>query len=176
MKALVFLILSLPLLLFAQPDELMTGSPAIPEPEPLSIDLNHDGIAELQLAIMVEGTDDVPSSSGTFTMYLQPAAHCFLLTDPGSQNILWFDTVNPRLTAGTYQLQPNAVVYLMSMGYGHQATEMGWQRLIPEGASSIGCQFRTDSGAFRGFLQVEPDMEAGKIRVTGVHVTRVGGE
>lgn len=171
----LFLLLFLPVIGFSQPGDqlyLSDMEPITPEMPTGSFDLNGDSIPELTFSHYVVGTEDVPSSSGTWTIVVQAEAHCEILFDnrTGSglgESVRWLqpqDTI-PRHTSSRKIWQKSGIVELMYMGYGGSATD-GWVRVYQEVSDRIAVRFTQGDETWMGWIQwrVEPSM--GKVSIS----------
>lgn len=144
-----------------------------------TFDLNGDSIPELSFSHYVVGTDDVPSSSGTWTIVVRAEEHCEILyqnsTGSGwAESLYWLqpqDTI-PPLSSGRMVWQAKAAVEFLNMGYGGSATD-GWVRVYQDVSDRIAVRFTQGDETWIGWVQWEVDSLAGTIRVSDGEVWMV---
>lgn len=128
--------LMIPWGILAQDDLCPEPYPKVEIPE-ISLDLNGDGVVEVQSEGMTVGTDDVPSSSGQHIWYLNTEPHCSLLytEDPWSYQTQLLSLPDcgeiPQVRPGHCYWRKEAMIELSSRGYGSAASD--WEPIHPFG-------------------------------------------
>lgn len=174
MKQWLFLLSFLPLIGVCQPGEnlyLPDMEPVAPDMPVGAFDLNGDSIPELTFSHYVVGTEDVPSSSGTWTIVVQAEVHCEILFDnrTGSglgESVRWLqpqDTI-PALSSSRIVWQKSGTIEMMSLGYGGSATD-GWIRVYQDVSDRIAVRFTQGDETWIGWIQWEVDSLAGTVKV-----------
>lgn len=174
MKQWLFLLCFLPLPGYSQPGEdlyLPDMEPVAPDMPVGAFDLNGDSIPELTFSHYVVGTDDVPSSSGSWTIVVVAEEHCEILynnsTGSGwAESLYWLqpkDTV-PHHSSGSMIWQARGAVEFLYMGYGGSATD-GWVRSYQDVSDRIAVRFTQGDEIWMGWIQWELNPLAGTVKV-----------
>lgn len=172
MKHLLLLLCFLPFIAFGQPgDELY-----LPDMEPIapdmpvgSFDLNGDSIPELTFSHYVVGTDDVPSSSGSWSIVVLAEKHCEILYENRSGNswggsLYWLqpqDTI-PVESSPSMIWQKRGVIEFLTLGYGGSATD-GWVRVYEDASNRIGIRFTQEEKTWIGWVKWGVEPGSGKV-------------
>lgn len=174
MKQWLFLLSFLPLIGVCQPGEdlyLPDMEPVAPDMPVGGFDLNGDSIPELTFSHYVVGTDDVPSSSGAWTIVVLAEAHCEILYENRSGRewggqIHWLqpqDTI-PLLSSGQMVWQKGGTIEMMSLGYGGSATD-GWIRVYQNVSDRIAVRFTQGDETWIGWIQWQIEPGIGQVSI-----------
>lgn len=136
-----------------------------------AFDLNGDSIPELRYSHYVVGTDDVPSSSGSWTIVVIAEEHCEILyenrNEYGWGNRLYFlqsqDTV-PTQTPNRMIWQKGGAVEFLYMGYGGSATD-GWVRVYQDVSDRIAVRFTQGNETWIGWIQWQIEPVLGQVSI-----------
>ena len=157
--------------LSAQVDYYTVPTPEVPV---LNLDLDHDGIPEFEGGVYYEGTDDVPSSSGSHIYHLVAKQHVEMLCPNhntyDSYTPLWTDAAISTPPEGAYHWVQGCGLELAWLGYGNNLSA-GWEfyaRELRKG-KRVWIRFRTDEKIWLGWLSFE--FEPGTL-----HLQRLGHE
>lgn len=137
-----------------------------------TFDLNGDSIPELSFSHYVVGTDDVPSSSGTWTIVVRAEEHCEILyqnrTGSGwAESLYWLqpqDTI-PPFSSGRMVWLARGTIEFLNMGYGGSATD-GWVRAYQNVSDRIAVRFTQGDKTWIGWVQWLVDPSMGKVSIT----------
>ena len=173
MKYAVFMILLFPTWLLAQPDSLFalfeTGGHQVPSLPEGAFDLNQDGIPEIRIEVQLVGTEDVPSSSGCYTVLLRAEPHCQLLYGYPHQyqygSVAWWEPMDslPIASNATYHWVTSGEAALLYHFYGNSPRAGIWIRAQEGRSDCTGVKFVADGVTWMGWITWRIDTERGEI-------------